>query len=121
MRAIDADKLSDSLLKREREIRCFGKDVKELEDCHRMIDLVDQQPTIEMVKYGKWLKTDKDGFEDVYCSACGCSAYRDEYLNEYIRFVYCPCCGAKMDMDVPHKWGFGGDGWFVTYDSKESP
>jgi hypothetical protein len=89
MRAIDADKLSDSLLKREREIRCFGKDVKELEDCHRMIDLVDQQPTIEVVKRGKWI-------DDGDCFICSNCRKAFGFLSAKCVTNFCPDCGADM-------------------------
>lgn len=56
---------------------------------------IDQTPTVDPVKHGKWIETNEDGFENVYCSVCGCSTYRDECFGDYIRFAYCSSCGAK--------------------------
>lgn len=40
-------------------------------------------------KEAKWIISDDD-FERPYCSECNCATY------EYVRFDFCPNCGAKM-------------------------
>lgn len=117
MRAVDADEVINKLTETQYAVKQEGDVFHHgvSEGLNYAMTVIGGTLTLKTVKKGKWLETDKNGFRDVYCSVCGCSAYRDEYLNDYIRFVHCPCCGAKMDMDVPCKWGFGSDGWFVTY------
>lgn len=59
-----------------------------------IIDLVDEQPTVdaEPVKHGKWIEVDV--CDCCYrCSECG--FIRDAYLLDIGN--YCPQCGAKMD------------------------
>lgn len=45
--------------------------------------LIDAAPTIDPVKYGRWMGT--------VCSACGSS------VSFYFDCDYCPVCGARMD------------------------
>ena len=61
------------------------------------IDAVNEQPTIEERKSGKWEETD-DGWDGTYyvCSECGCpwtlidGTPKDNGMN------FCPNCGADM-------------------------
>lgn len=84
MRPIDADRL-----KTIQSIQ--NADFNSIETIQRWID---NAPTIDPVRHGKWVggdgKPKKDSFS-VYCSACGkWSEYRTKYCGE---------CGAKMDTE----------------------
>lgn len=54
---------------------------------------VKNAPTIVPITYGKWVKT-KLGKEA--CSVCGGRTYFDCDEEQYIRFDFCPHCGARM-------------------------
>lgn len=102
MRLIDAD----ALIKEAMELYC--------EDCERrkgikngkwkivysigdapcracgtghMIDELENAPTIEELKKGRWIDMD----DHVMCSCCGATHYGADKN-------YCPNCGAQMDM-----------------------
>lgn len=103
MRAIDADtlekdirenyeKYADSVVFEE---QVFAIRFKQIEQYIKTFPVVEVEP----VKRGKWIESNENGFENVYCSACGCSTYRDECFCDYVRFAYCPSCGAKMEGD----------------------
>lgn len=53
------------------------------------------------VKHGAWCK-DEQGY-DVYveCSECGLNLSTSNYIENEWRDIlkYCPCCGARMDLD----------------------
>ena len=83
------------------------KDILSLQDCYNgfsdtydkacIIGVIDEQPTIEERKSGKWEETD-DGWDGTYyvCSECGCpwtlidGTPKDNGMN------FCPNCGADM-------------------------
>lgn len=73
------------------KIKSFIKEILEAE--------IKRFPTIDTQKRGKWIESNENDFENVYCSSCGCSTYRDECFCDYVRFAYCPHCGAKMECD----------------------
>lgn len=94
-RLIDADKLR--------------KDVLDLPNCYNgfsdtydkamILDLVDEQPTVDAVRHGRWIKNEyRSGW---HCSCCGKDdlyAYAYTQNNEReLQDFYCPNCGAKMD------------------------
>ena len=56
-------------------------------------DLIDEQPTINPVKHGKWEKISDRNYK---CSCCNAwwSVDRDSTIRD---FKYCPDCGARMD------------------------
>lgn len=72
MRLIDADALRGPLM-------AFDS---------KVLDIVDNAPTIDPVKHGAWVKGS--------CSICGEDALLDDVENEFLS-KYCPCCGARMD------------------------
>lgn len=80
MRLIDADEL-----KSVRSIQ--AADFNRIESIQRWID---NAPTIDPVKRGKWLRT-PTGW--AYCSVCGMEPPNES--NETTDF--CPNCGARMD------------------------
>ena len=63
------------------------------------IEIVDEQPAIDPVKHGRWVRLTEDGYEpqEYMCSLC-CRTIR--YLGAPAllieRYPYCHC-GAKMD------------------------
>ena len=81
MRLIDTIGLKQALA-----VSAILKDKKTIEQ------IIDEQPTIEERKRGKWIKTiSENGITSaVRCSECG---FED---NRYMLFRYCPNCGADM-------------------------
>lgn len=86
-RLIDADKLR--------------KDVLDLPNCYNgfsdaydkamIIDLVDEQPTVDAERHGRWIdhKYKEYPIGRYECSVCG--------AKHDMEWDYCPNCGAKMD------------------------
>ena len=56
-------------------------------------DIIDQQPTVEERKKGKWILDDKSG--RYRCSECLSVASRDDHGAEVLS-DYCGVCGAEM-------------------------
>ena len=82
MRLIDADELKEAML--------AESDWWENADVWVAHNVIDQAPTIELVKCGKWISIcNSDGNE---CSVCGHKYFGGLY-------AFCPCCGAKMESD----------------------
>lgn len=92
MRLIDADKLR--------------KDVLDLPNCYNgfsdtydkamVIDLVDEQPTVdaEPIRHGEWFFQEYvDGYYCTECSECGEQVDHDAEIRGW---KYCPKCGAMM-------------------------
>ena len=77
MRAIDAGELKRSIA-----VSALIEDQKTLEQ------IIDEQPTIEERKKGKWIDAQ---YPFSKCSICGC--YFDTANNEA---KFCPNCGADM-------------------------
>lgn len=58
---------------------------------------IQNAPTIEERKTGKWVESDTDGF---VCSVCR-NGYRCQpTLMGKPMFEYCPVCGAKMEAET---------------------
>ena len=64
-----------------------------------IIGVLEELPTVEPVKHGKWVKTGQgflnpNKFRNYCCSKCKTD------IDEHIRIKpnYCPNCGAKMDL-----------------------
>lgn len=81
MRLIDADKLRQDVLDFP---NCYNG-FSDTYDKARIIDAIDEQPTIEERKKGKWL----DDCGGVKCSVCG-HVIDDPYYVE----DYCTKCGS---------------------------
>ena len=98
-RPIDADALKKSVL--------------DLHDCYNgfsdtydkacIIGIIDEQPTIEERKKGKWIATgDRDEWygDEYECSFCGWKMIqprRDIYAKHTAVVNFCPQCGSRME------------------------
>lgn len=91
------------------------KDILDLQDCYNgfsdtydksyIIGVIDEQPTVEERKTGKWIHGREIAremigdaivsifYEDWKCSACGCVV---EDGREPL-WKFCPSCGARME------------------------
>lgn len=87
---ISRQALKNSLTNWQMEYAEKGKDVERFETLGAVIELVEQFPTIDPVKHGKW-NCDKDGL--VWCCLCG---FGKERSDERF-YSYCPNCGASME------------------------
>ena len=84
MRLIDAEKLKSHFAWWNDE----NKDI--------FNSIIDQQPTVEPVNHGHWIKIgeiDKDGNQYYQCSKCG----KGEIHVPIIDVKYCWNCGTQMD------------------------
>jgi len=69
-----------------------------------IIGVLEELPTVDPVKRGKWLPHPTEPDWDV-CSVCGIGTHRRFHYNDIIygqydveeSFMYCPHCGAKID------------------------
>ena len=111
MRPIDADELKDNFSKVSFSgLAAYGFGLAELySGVSKMLELIDEAPTIEPVKRGKWLirhifdRYNQHRRYEVICSVC-----KEHYPKILISkdmlvrdmFNYCPNCGAKMDGGV---------------------
>ena len=88
MRLIDVDQFKDKLLSFMDRKAPTPSDT----DCilDGVINLLEEQPTIDPVKHGHW-KFAKDVY--VSCSVCGVTILLFNAENPN----YCPHCGAKME------------------------
>ena len=99
MRLIDAEKLSESIMKMLDLALEYNE--HKIYNCiyEIFIPVVVAQPTVEAepIKHGHWIE-EKNWYE---CSVCGSGTYfiKDEYLPEEFNALpnYCSDCGAKMD------------------------
>ena len=102
MRLIDADALMDAM--REEEFQNFVP-------LDEVDSVIDNAPTIEAkpVRHGKWVR---DDLGNTRCSKCEkrlpffhCynyepnSDYDEEWDEEIQEALYCPHCGAKLDLE----------------------
>lgn len=93
MRLIDADQFKAKLLSFMDRKATTPSDT----DCilDGVLNLLEEQPTIDPVKHGHWINIDAK-FENMYV-AHQCSICKSEFLGDASNF--CPRCGAKMDGD----------------------
>lgn len=96
MRLIDADALMADI-KECIEIKYANSEYEQLEGLEIALSCVDEQPTIEERKRGKWtqiLNADKVT-HDYRCSEC----HRYRFHNGEMRkkYKFCPNCGARME------------------------
>ena len=66
----------------------------ELRGAHKIVDRIRSAPAADVVEvvYGEWVKTDKGQ----KCSNCNCLS---SLWDNNLKSVYCPWCGAKMDVE----------------------
>lgn len=108
MRLIDADKLKAVWIRfKKSDIADGGGFVYDPDD---VIETIDESETVEAepVKHGRWEFKQNEKYTwcfDVICSACKntIDTHTDnslEYKQKEIkkRLLYCPNCGAKMDL-----------------------
>lgn len=97
MRLIDADKLKQDHFMSDECETCIN-DVGRCQNWHSYTKMdfcgwIDDAPTVDSVKHGKWIFNPKDAIEMMFtlpiCSECG--AKSSDGGN------YCHNCGAKMD------------------------
>lgn len=55
---------------------------------------IDEQPTIDLVKHGRWMHDRDDELFSGYCSCCGWTSIVME--TDVAGMPYCPNCGARM-------------------------
>ena len=86
------------IVKLEKEVELLKKDKNPSEimgvlygGLGAILDVIDQQPTIEPVRHGRWVYTGEWTLPE--CSVCRKVAHSALYGDED---AYCPCCGAKM-------------------------
>lgn len=98
MRLIDADALRDRIL------GWFHRDSQDADIQDDMaasvIMGIDAAPTVDPVRHARWLpvKDDYGRHHQGQCSNCGCEPLRNPFHSPW---MYCPNCGARMDMEVP--------------------
>ena len=67
------------------------------EDGKRIFDIIDEQPTIEERKTGKWIIEPYDAQNDIFIHRCG-TCMRVAMLGGHTtKFKYCPICGSAME------------------------
>lgn len=93
MRSIDADELKELL--KEYQAECLKNPSEIMGVLYgglgAILDVIDQQPTIEPVRHGWWIYTGEWNLPE--CSVCRKVAHSALYGDED---AYCPNCGAKM-------------------------
>lgn len=63
---------------------------------------IENAPTIDPVKYGKWIDLRKDDMDyEFKCSCCGYTfgMYNEDITPLDVGMNFCPNCGAKMDLE----------------------
>jgi rubrerythrin len=91
-RLIDADALRRYLLDEYHGV-ISDSEIK----IYQLIRLLNEQPTIDPERHGRWrIEETKDG---IYwcCSECGVDALKDESGYRVVTSNWCPNCGSKMD------------------------
>ena len=88
MRLIDADELREMWLNNGLNEQIY--------DTNAVLDSIDNAPTIDQVKYGRWVITRNGNFIRNTCSVCNSFLDSDDscIMDTY---SYCPSCGARMD------------------------
>ena len=109
MRLIDADALIDTL-DRHCDVVCVYSKIQRDVMCGACalgtaFDVIDEQPTIDPAKHGRWMPYEFGDETWHKCSECNTA---DQYGYRYTAFDgkenvffsvrhYCPNCGARMD------------------------
>lgn len=84
MRLIDADAFRENWL--------TGGLNEHVYDTNDVLDSIDDAPTIDPVKHGRWIDRGREG---LFCSVCNSRCLLN-YESDYHPSAYCPHCGAKM-------------------------
>ena len=83
-------------LRRKVKTECnpYGKPSIDFESGKRVLDMIDKQPTADVVpvKHGYWKGKPLAGYSTVRCSVCG-----HAFMENSGKWKYCPDCGAQMD------------------------
>lgn len=88
MRLIDADALKLSMM-----LIATGETKKYCYPCKEILKEIDDAPTIEERKTGKWI----NNIHDIpICDQCGYMTPYDRAIDDYEYGNYCPNCGADM-------------------------
>ena len=93
MRLIDVDQFKAKLLSFMDRKSTTPSDT----DCilDGVLNLLDEQPTIDPVKHGRWIHSSSTAYLTVSCSECGYKV--NHFLSTWQTAKYCPNCGARMD------------------------
>lgn len=93
MRLIDTHKLEKEF---KRIYNCDPMNYQSL-DWGTIKNTIRDQPEVDPVKHGHWIKGQCRPNFAWFCSVCG-GIYTDAYDHKNPpRWIYCPWCGAKMD------------------------
>lgn len=92
----------DDLISRQKAIKwvkteCnpYGKPTLDFESGMKVIEHLEQMPTVDPVRHGNWISVPHK--RDRICSICdGDEPYKFADEDAHV-FDYCPHCGAKMD------------------------
>lgn len=103
MRLIDADELYKDICDSLNQMTKIGIMVDGEWLWAKLNDALENAPTIEAVRKGKWEEHPFDEDWDI-CSVCGFGTKRREHGNEdgrdwVVQYVYdfCPRCGARLE------------------------
>ena len=102
MRLIEADALIEKLEAWKKEAERIGANINYI-FASAIIAQVNEQPTIEERKTGKWIEydSDEDKYDIIKCSCCNHTFTVDSFHWTDIGFTkndfnFCPNCGADM-------------------------
>ena len=104
MRMIDGDALRDNLQALAYDDWNQGVTTSWADAYREVADMVEEMPTIEERKTGRWIETEEQvGWETertCECSNCGLSFPLDDWTIDEVReeMHYCYQCGAKMEV-----------------------
>ena len=62
-------------------------------------DVIDEQPTVDAKKHGRWIKGNEFHWYTNSCSECGFTRRTDIKAENWNGWKYCPHCGAKMEVE----------------------
>ena len=99
MRLIDADKLMGTILEHDYVLRDEWNNTDRGMFTYGIEHAVNEQPTIDLVKHGRWEHEYDTGCVMWACSICGGRVIADAFTSATGTKgrSYCPYCGAKMD------------------------